>query len=148
MIENGRDRMRRRRFHNRHGDEMRGKIDAGNRNPRAGDAIAAFNRYRDAGRVETRGTAELAGGTVDVALTFLREKSQNDWMTGGQREHPAGLRAATRDFHHHPVEGRNVEFVAPKPARLHDPVKACSDQLVVDVLGNVAACLTFELARP
>jgi hypothetical protein len=55
---------------------MRGKIDAGSRNPRAGDAIAAFNRYRDAGRVEARGTAELAGRTVDVALTFLREKSK------------------------------------------------------------------------
>ena len=140
--------MRGRRLHNRHGDEMRGKIDTGSRNPRAGDAIAALDRYRDARRVEAGRTAELAGCTVYVALTFLGEKRQNDWMTGGQREHPAGLRAAARDFHHHSVEGRDVELVAAEPARLHDPVEACANQLVVDVFGERCRLSRIRLGAP
>src|SRR5262249_50286827 len=144
--EDGWNWMGRRRFHDSHGHEMRRKVDAGGRDPRAGDAITVLERHRHARRIEACRTAELAGRTIYVALTFLGEKRQDDWVTGRKREHPARLRAAARDFHHHSVEGRYIKLVPAKAARLHDAIEASPNKFVVDVFGNVPASLAFSLA--
>ena len=133
--------------HDRAAEVMRAHVAAGGRGPRRGDAIAARHRDGRARRVERRRAAEFASRAVELALTLQREVRKDHRVAGGERQHPAGLRTAARDFRHHAVEGRHVELVAAEAARLDDAVETRADQLGVDVIRHAAERLAVGLPR-
>ncbi len=91
--------------------------------------------------------AKFAIIAIGFDLRALLEPRQDKWMASSQRQHPSARGASARDFDHHAMKRRDVEFVAAEAARLHDAIETRARERLIG-RGQDAPCpFAFGLLR-
>ena len=127
-------------------EEMRGEVAAGSVVPGAFHAIAAIAGNANAAGHADAGSAHIARGAEDFALSAFGQLRRENRVAGSEREHPGAFRAASRDRDHDPNEIGQREFVAAEKSRLQDAIEAGSKESIVGVFGQLARLFALGLA--
>ena len=81
-----------------------------------------------------------------AGLRTLVERRHQKRVPGRQRQHPSAVRAAARNFDHHPQKGGQVEFIAAEDSWLQDAIETGGSESLIGVVRDATVFLHRVLA--